>query len=271
MVEINKVNRLLDQAVETSVEIRKQIENMSPSDRRKRTSNLGFTNQYEIDVLADEIVHDHLSDFEGYILSEEREVSKKDVEGNDFIFVIDPIDGSTNAAHSVGYWCFSAALLYKGEVVGAVVVDQVNHRIFRATLDNVVSLKNKQGLQLDLTNQSNDHEDVGTRADNFSSAVICFTTHEGPSIPFRHFRHFGASALSICEVAAGFIDAYIDDEDILLKPWDLLAAEFIAKKAGCTVIRRDSDGLLAATGVFVTHSETLVEAFKDIFPNFFNN
>ena len=71
------------------------------------------------------------------------------------------------------------------------------------------------------------------------------------------------SSLPIASIEKGY-------EDVLLKPWDLLAAEYIAEKAGCKVLRRDSEGLMAATGVFVTRSESLIGHFQKLFPHFFH-
>ena len=90
-------------------------------------------------------------------------------------------------------------------------------------------------------------------------------------MPFRHLRNYGSTALGICDVARAAIDIYVDDKDIMLNPWDLLAAEYIAKMAGATVLRRDSTGILSATGVMAYRAFTLDDDLKKIFPEFFIN
>ena len=228
-----------------------------------------MANQYLIDVLADEIVQDDFSDFPGYVVSEEQELDKLKLENNSLLLVVDPVDGSTNASRDIGYWCFSAALVFSGTVIAGVVVDQVSRRVFKATRDSTALLRFADGTEVDLSVLNDKSVSVGNKADNFANALICFNSHEGPSIPFRHLRHFGSSALAICDVARGGFDAYIDDEDVLLRPWDLLASEYIAIKSGCSVLRRDSIGLMAATGVLVSRSESLISDFESIFPHFF--
>lgn len=266
------VDDILDRAIVTAARIRLAVTHLDPDTRRSRTRSAGrFANQYELDLVADNIVHDAFCDFGGYVISEEREVDKDRVEENSLILVVDPVDGSTNAAHNLGYWSFSAALLSEGKVVGGVVVDQVAGRIFSATEDHGAILRDETGTVIQLERNEALNEDVGSLVDNFSPSVICFNSHEGPPIPFRHLRHFGSSALAICDVAANGCDAYIDDEDVLLKPWDLLASEYIARHSGATVKRRDSQGLMAATGVLVTKSENLLKSFETIFPHFFVN
>ena len=269
--EANEVDKIIDQLIDTASRIRQQINDMDLKVRRKKTQGQArFANQYELDVLADNIVHDDFADFPGYIVSEERELDKAQLEKNSMLLVVDPVDGSTNASHNIGYWCFSAALIWEGHVIAGVVVDQVSRRVFVATEDRGATMTLSDGSKRILDPNNFDQEDVGSPADNFSSSLICFSSHEGPSIPFRHLRHFGSSALAICDTACGGFDAYIDDEDVLLKPWDLLAAEYIAEKAGCKVLRRDSEGLMAATGVFVTRSESLIGHFQKLFPHFFH-
>lgn len=266
-----EIANLIDQLVDTASRIRSAIANMDEEARRAKTPGSGrFANQYELDVIADNIVHDDFSDFPGYIVSEERELDKARLESNPLLLVVDPVDGSTNASHGLGYWCFSAAILYMGKTVAGVVVDQVARRVFIATDTDGAKIVTSDGAVRILDPSQFHDREVGTIIDNFSSSVICFNTHDGPDTPFRHLRHFGASALAICDVAGGGFDAYIDDEDVLLKPWDLLAAEFIALQSGCTVLRRDSDGLMAATGVLVSRSSTLMNQFESIFPHFFH-
>lgn len=253
-----------------ALEIRETVNNLEVQTRRMKTDDATFQNQFEIDVIADQIVFDNMNGFNGYILSEERQVDKKELESKSRVLVVDPIDGSTNASRGIGYWSFSAAVLYEGKVEAGIVVDQVTGRVFKATSFTNPTVTYASGETLEISQKDSHNLDFGSKANNFSNALIIYNTHDGPSIPFRHLRNLGSSALAICEVALGSADAYIDDEDILLKPWDLLAAEFIADRAGCCVKRRDSEGKMAATGVLVTRSSSLEKEFKKIFPNFFH-
>jgi fructose-1,6-bisphosphatase/inositol monophosphatase family enzyme len=258
----------IDTSLAVAASIRENVLLLTDNERREKSTSTEFSNQYAIDVTADEICQSGYSHFGGYVLSEERTIDKAQLESSEQVIVVDPIDGSTNASKGLPYWSFSAAFVDKGNVSAAVVVDQGSQRVFCATS----SKSTLQSLDRDPIDLAEIHAgETGTRANNFASATICFNSHDGPSIPFRHLRNFGSSALAICDVAAGGFDAYIDDEDILLKPWDLLAAEFIAQQAGCVVRRRDSSGIFAATGVLVARSKELLGEFSHIFPTFFRN
>ncbi|HMS24636.1 MAG TPA: inositol monophosphatase family protein [Acidimicrobiia bacterium] len=266
-----EIDSIADQLIDTALHIRGAIDNMDSVTRRAKTHGLNVpTNQYELDVLADNIVHDDFSNFSGYVVSEEREVNEAEVKNSLLLLVVDPVDGSTNASHGLGYWCFSAALVYNGNVVAGVVVDQVTGRIFRATEHGGATLTLPTGTVRSLDSLQFRQEDVGTIADSFASSTICFTSHGASPHIFRHLRNFGASALAICDVASGGFDAYIDDDDVMLKPWDILAALYIAQRSGCTVLRRDSDDIMAPTGVLVSRSETLLSDFQTLFPDFFH-
>ena len=203
------------------------------------------------------------------MISEERELDQSEIASNELFLVIDPIDGSTNASRRIGYWSFSAALVNGGEVVAGLVVDQVTMRKFIATKDGGAILLDKEGNKQKLDPALFVREDVGSNSDNFENSLIYFNSHKGPSTKFRHLRHFGSSALAICDVAAGSLDAYIDGAAMLLRPWDLLAGEYIAKSAGCKVLRRDSQGIMDNTGVLVARSEVLLRDFEKLFPDFY--
>jgi myo-inositol-1(or 4)-monophosphatase len=262
------ISDFVEKSMLAARDIRHSVEKFDPMSRRSKTRGSGpLSNQYEIDVLADQIAQRYYSPFEAYVMSEEQDVDKAALDASELVIVVDPIDGSTNASRGVGYWSFAAALIEMGEVVCGVVVDQVQSISYVADLHGARTIDSRNVVsELKVPDVASD---VGSRADNFAPSLICYNSHEGSSVPFRHLRNFGSSALAICDVSRGALDAYIDDEDVMLKPWDLLAAEFIATQAGATVKRRDSQGVFAATGVLVTKSDDLISEFRTIFPSFF--
>ncbi|MFN8016417.1 MAG: inositol monophosphatase family protein [Acidimicrobiia bacterium] len=266
LLDFNSIKKYEKQFLDIATSIRNKINNLELKKRKIRT--IDVSNQYAIDLVADNTIDEYLIDFPGYVISEEREINKNEIENNELIVVIDPIDGSSNASRGIGYWSFSAALVYRGKVQLGVVVDQVQGWRYTANEYENPKLKITDNYEIDLLNDVDINNSFGTKANNYSSSIICFNSHDGPEVSFRHLRNYGSSALSICHVASGSIDAYIDGEDIMLKPWDLLAGEYISKKSSCFISRRDSQGLFAATGVLISKNVDLYNELKKIFVYF---
>lgn len=268
----DQIELVLDRCEEIAYKIRAAINTVDLDTRRSYAINPDYShaNQYEIDVIADVILQQSCKGFKGVVISEERPIDRDALQNNPLWLVVDPIDGSTNASKGLGYWSFSASLVSNGIVIGAVVVDQTTGNVYRASGLGGVTYRNvKNGLTTNLMDINLTNSSPGNIANNFVSSTIYFNTHGAPPMQFRHLRHFGSSALGICDVARAALDVYVDDKDILLNPWDLLAAEYIAKMAGATVKRRDASGILAATGVLVYRSFALDEDLQTIFPDFF--
>ncbi len=53
-------------------------------------------------------------------------------DNQDYCWIIDPLDGTTNFLHGIPHWCISIALEHKGEIVAGLVHDPVKDEIFHA-------------------------------------------------------------------------------------------------------------------------------------------
>ena len=269
-----QIEIVLDRCEEIAYKIRSAVNTVPFEVRRARAIDPtgANTNQYEIDVIADTILFQSCEGFKGVVISEERAIDREALKENPLWLVVDPIDGSSNASKGLNYWSFSAALVYNSVVIGAVVVDQTTGNVYRASgLGGVTYRDVKSGITSNLMDLSLTNQNPGSISDNFSNSLVYFNTHGGPPMSFRHLRSLGSSALGICDVARGALDLYVDDKDVLLNPWDMLAGEYIANMAGATVIRRDNQGILLATGIMAYRSPLLGEDLQKIFPEFFIN
>ncbi len=148
----------------------------------------------------------------------------------DYCWVIDPLDGTNNFGHHIGYFCISVALTYKGTVVQGVVYQPLLDEFFYAKAGEGASLNGKPIKVLQ-------HENY--------SPVICFTYTDAhgyknllDKIPFPYtFRHLGAAALDLAYVACGRIDGMISEK---LYWWDIAAGSLLVQEAGGVVV--DSAG-----------------------------
>jgi myo-inositol-1(or 4)-monophosphatase len=159
------------------------------------------------------------------ILAEESGVHK----GNDFVWVIDPLDGTTNFLHGFPQYAVSIALKHKGKLEVGVVYDPLRDELFTAKRGGGAMLNNRR---LRVTNQT-----------SLKGALI------GTGFPFKTDKHLdaylgmfralttncagirraGAAALDLAYVAAGRLDGFWE---IGVMEWDVAAGILLIKEAG---------------------------------------
>ncbi|KAG7962695.1 hypothetical protein I3843_09G077600 [Carya illinoinensis] len=161
---------------------------------------------------------------------------------SDYLWCIDPLDGTTNFAHGYPSFAVSIGVLFRGKPATAAVVEFVggpmcwNTRIFSATAGGGafcngqkihVSENNRVEQSLLVTGFGYEHDDPwATNMDLFKE----FTDVS------RGVRRLGAAAVDMCHVALGIAEAYWEYR---LKPWDMAAGALIVEEAGGTVTRMD--------------------------------
>lgn len=156
---------------------------------------------------------------------------------------IDPVDGTTNYAHGLPYFCVSIAFADEmGSRLG-VVYDPMLDEMFSAERgkgawlnDRPIHVSDVQELKraLVVTGFSHNEPEV-TRVNNVLSALV--------NDRVQSLRRMGSSALNQAYVAAGRMDAYWE---LLVKPWDIGAGVLLVQEAGGTVTRLhgSQEGLL---------------------------
>ncbi|KAM3742178.1 hypothetical protein ACB098_07G051100 [Castanea mollissima] len=161
---------------------------------------------------------------------------------SDYLWCIDPLDGTTNFAHGYPSFAVSVGVLFRGKPAAAAAVEFVggpmcwNTRIFSATAGGGafcngqkihVSETNLVERSLLVTGFGYEHDDPwATNLDLFKH----FTDVS------RGVRRLGAAAVDMCHVALGIAEAYWEYR---LKPWDMAAGALIVEEAGGTVTRMD--------------------------------
>lgn len=151
------------------------------------------------------------------------------------LWIIDPLDGTTNFAHGMPIFAVSIAYAYKGQVQLGVVYDPNQDDLFCAERGQGAWLGDRR-LQV---------EGAG---DLLHSLLITGFAYENWVIEtnlqfFAHFhrrcegvRRLGAAALDLCYVAANRADGYWE---VSVNPWDLAAGGLVAEEAGARVTRMD--------------------------------
>jgi len=184
----------------------------------------------DVDRAAEQAIIDIL--LEAYpshgILAEEtgRERGNKTSE---FLWIIDPLDGTTNFLHGFPVYAVSIALQHRGVTQQAVVYDPTRNDLFYASRGRGAFLNDRR-LRVSKRTRLGDSL-VGTgfpfrKGDNFKRYVKMF---EEVMQACAGLRRPGAAALDLCYVAAGYYDGFFE---MGLSPWDAAAGALMITEAG---------------------------------------
>ncbi len=150
---------------------------------------------------------------------------------SDFVWVVDPIDGTTNFSHGVDYFAHSIALVKNGEIFCGCVYNPVQKKLYSAQLGKGATLNNKRisvskvdslSSSLLISGFSSVASDTGLLDKTFNSILSL----RGKC---QDVRRFGSASLDLCLVAEGVCDGFFEYS---LNPWDVAAGVLIVREAG---------------------------------------
>ena len=166
------------------------------------------------DLYAEKIIINELSKLKkNYsILSEEVGFIKNKDEKN--IWIIDPIDGTSNFLHGIPHFAISIALESHGEIICGLIFDPIKDEMFYAEKNNGAFLNNKR-----------------IRVSKKKDIKACLFATNGSK--YKNIdvttRKTGCAALDMAYVAAGRFDGYFQEN---LNLWDVAAGIILVKEAG---------------------------------------
>jgi myo-inositol-1(or 4)-monophosphatase len=144
-------------------------------------------------------------------------------------WIIDPLDGTTNFAHSYPQFCVSIALERDGEVIMGLVYDPLRRECFRAVKDQGATL-NDGSLRISTVKELDKAllatgfpYDQREKADFYLGFFKAFMTRS------QGIRRNGSAALDLCYVACGRVDGFWE---LKLRPWDTAAGALMVAEAG---------------------------------------
>ncbi|MFA6041881.1 MAG: inositol monophosphatase family protein [Methylophilus sp.] len=182
----------------------------------------------EVDRGAEQAIIDILKDAyptHGFF-GEESGKTNPDAES---IWIIDPLDGTTNFLHGFPAYCVSIALQEKGVLTQAVIYDPVHNDLFTATKGRGAFLNDKR---IRVTNRSKLQESListGFPFKDFSYLDVYLDIFKDMVKKTSGLRRPGSAALDLAYVAAGYSDGFFE---INLSPWDIAAGALIVQEAG---------------------------------------
>ena len=166
------------------------------------------------DLKAEKIIIEELKKARPYysIVSEE-DGSETNKDKNN-VWIIDPIDGTTNFLHGIPHFAISIALKSGDEIVSGLIYDPIKDEMFYAEKENGAFFNNKRIRVSKKREVSTCLFATGGKSDNEVNLPI---------------RKSGSAALDIAYVAAGRYDGYFQND---LNLWDIAAGIIIVKEAG---------------------------------------
>jgi myo-inositol-1(or 4)-monophosphatase len=147
---------------------------------------------------------------------------------NEWKWIIDPLDGTTNFAHGYPCFCVTIALEHKGEIVLGVTYDPTRDEMFSAERGRGASLNNKP-IRVSDTEQLSEALVVTGFPYDFKSRQN-FARHLNEfMLSARGVRRDGSAAIDMAYVACGRFDGFWEEG---LNPWDMAAGVLLIEEAG---------------------------------------
>ena len=184
--------------------------------------------------------------------------------GNDFTWIIDPIDGTSNFIHGFPMFSISIGVTYKKKVIAGVVYDPSNQELFWAS-EKKGAFLNKKRIHVSRTRRLSDAiMATGIPFRGFKRFESYMDSFKNISLGSAGIRRGGSAALDLAHVACGRYDGYWE---MGLSVWDIAAGVLLVTEAGgrVTDLRGKSSSLetgdvLAANRAI--HRETLPHTKK---------
>ena len=171
------------------------------------------------DKRVEEILIDQLSKSKknfSFLTEESGKIEKND---KDKIWIIDPIDGTTNFLHGIPHFAISIALKVDNEIQSALIHDPIKNEIYFAERNNGAYFNNHR-IRVSKKNNLDD----------------CLFSSNSVGIKFAfqslNIRNLGCAALDLAYVASGRLDGYFHNN---INLWDVAAGILIVKEAGGTL------------------------------------
>ena len=146
-----------------------------------------------------------------FLTEETGTIKNKDKEN---IWIIDPIDGTTNFLHGIPHFAISIAFKSKDELLSGLIFDPIKDEMFFAEKDKGAFLNNQR-----------------LRVSNKNSLEECLfsSNNEGVKFSNLNMRCSGSAALDLAYVSSGRLDGYFQNK---INLWDVAAGALMIKEAG---------------------------------------
>jgi myo-inositol-1(or 4)-monophosphatase len=184
----------------------------------------------DVDLELEELIREAITRRypEHMLLSEEGEQEEKAQEA-EYLWLVDPLDGTTNYVHGYPSFCVSLAMAHRGEIVVGCAYDPLRQELFYAargegaTLNGAqIAVSKTRSLISSLLSTGFPYERATLSDSNVSYLGKLINRIQG-------VRRSGSLALDLAYVAAGRLDGHWEFH---VKPWDTAAGALMVEEAG---------------------------------------
>ena len=204
-----------------------------------KTGNFNFVTEYDVKV-QNYLISELSKNFPTAVFFAEEKENDESLLSNDYCFIIDPIDGTTNLIRGYNNSSISIALFSKGKgIFGA---------IYNPYLDELFTAERGKGAYLN-------GEKITVSSKNFNESIVVFgtapyykselgektfTALKTLFLNCNDIRRSGSAALDFCSIASGRTDVFFECR---LSPWDFAAGSVIVEEAGGKITDMDGNEL----------------------------
>lgn len=177
-----------------------------------------------------------------------------ETEGNEYTWIVDPLDGTTNFIHGYPHFCVSIALKHGDTIEHGVIYDPIRQELFTASRGRGAQMNNRR-LRV-------------TQRRKLDGALISISFLKHPeklelvdkmrqeiAQKAAGLRRSGSAALDLAYVAAGRLDGFIDWN---LCPWDIAAGTLLVQEAGGVIMEPPGQGPYMTSGCIIAANATLI-------------
>ena len=184
----------------------------------------------EVDQAAEQVIIETLlAAYPGHGILAEESGGEHGAKDSEYVWIIDPLDGTTNFIHGFPSYCVSIGLAVRGKMEQAVVYDPTRNDLFTATKGRGAFLNDRRirvSKRTDLTGTLLATGLPFRKGDNFPRYLAMLADIMPRT---AGLRRPGAAALDLAYVAAGRTDGFFESG---LKPWDIAAGSLLVTEAG---------------------------------------
>jgi myo-inositol-1(or 4)-monophosphatase len=153
----------------------------------------------------------------------------QEVSDEEYVWIVDPIDGTTNFVHGFPFFSVSIALAHRGEVIVGVVYDPLRDELFVAEKGKGAYVRGKKtSVSLD-GKLSESLIATGFPADHHTALPLNLKGVQAIAPKVRNLRMAGSAALHLAYVAAGRLSGFWE---IGLNSWDIAAGALMIQESG---------------------------------------